>query len=237
MKKSKHNKRIWPQFKGYLTLKQITEGAAVAQKNAIALLEDAKLLFAARRFSSASFMAIIAIEEYGKLSILSLMAITPHNDLKERWRAYRTHTGKNSSWVLPELVDSEPRTIEDLAAITSSDALHPQMLDELKQLCLYTDCLDGVKWSSPDDIPSVAPEELATYLLNAAQRVISDTPFSEELLELEAKHLSRVAGTSVAEIKLAFEAFSSEAREKGVLPLTESFVKKALYERIDFSGA
>jgi AbiV family abortive infection protein len=235
MKKSKQV-RIRPQFKGRLTLKQIAEGMTAAQKNALALLDDARILFAARRFSSASFMAITAIEEYGKLPILSSMTFTPDSDLKKRWEAYRDHRSKNSRWVLPEFVDSEPRTIEELASITRREAEHTKNLDELKQLCLYTDCLEGVKWSQPDDLPSTSPERLASYLLSAAQRIISAKPFSEEFLGLEEKHLSRLGEAPLAERKLAIAALLREAREKGIAPLSESFLSNLLYGRVDLSG-
>jgi AbiV family abortive infection protein len=168
MKDKRQPGRIWSQFKGSLTPQQIADGMAVAQRNALRLLDDAKLLLQARRFPSAAFLCIIAIEEYGKLPVLDTMAYTLPEKLKERWQAYRSHRSKNARWVMPDFVDSGPKSIEELASVTDAEGAHTQLLDELKQLCLYTECLEQIKWSEPS---SFTTEEMARGLFAAAERL------------------------------------------------------------------
>lgn len=226
--------RIWQQFKGTLTPRQIAEGMAAAQKNALRLLEDARLLLDARRFSSASFMAIIAIEEYGKLPILDTMVYTPPDEIKKKWQAYRSHRHKNQRWVLPQFADSGLKSIEEFASATNPDAPHTQLLDELKQLCLYTECREGVRWSEPSTFSS---EKMAIDLISFAERLISDKPVPVELLEIEAKHLLPAAGAPPEEWKRAMKAMFDEARSAGLLDLSESTVQTLLYGKMDLRGA
>ncbi len=62
------------QYRGTLTADQIAEGINCANRNAMRLVEDAKLLLANDRLPSACSLAVLSIEESGKASILRRIA-------------------------------------------------------------------------------------------------------------------------------------------------------------------
>ena len=82
------------------------EGIALARKNAAGLIADAELLLENERLPSAAALAILAIEELGKVQIIKRIVL--HSDdakqLKEAWKEYRSHRAKNVMWILPKLV-------------------------------------------------------------------------------------------------------------------------------------
>jgi AbiV family abortive infection protein len=144
----KHLKKYW----GPLSAAEIADGIAAAQANAIRLLNDAQLLFDAERFPSAAALAILSIEERGKVAILRRLALlTDEKDLKLGWREYRNHRAKNSGWIIPTLIADGARTLSALAPAIHKDAEHAWVLDALKQVAVYTDCLGERHWSIPTD--------------------------------------------------------------------------------------
>ena len=68
-------KRILKPFSGPLTPQEVLEGINAAQTNALRLLDDAKLLMEAGRYPSAAALAILSIEERGKVIILKNIVI------------------------------------------------------------------------------------------------------------------------------------------------------------------
>src|SRR5260221_5909890 len=58
------------QFVGALAPQQVADGMNAAGRNAKRLYEDAELLFNASRFASACALAVLSIEEAGKVSVL-----------------------------------------------------------------------------------------------------------------------------------------------------------------------
>jgi AbiV family abortive infection protein len=84
------------QYQGPLSASQAAEGINIAAANAKRLAEDAKLLLDAGRYPTATSLAMLAIEESGKTSILRHMLLAAsENELRECWRRYRKHTEKN----------------------------------------------------------------------------------------------------------------------------------------------
>ena len=64
----------------------------------------------ARRYETAAALAILAIEESGKISLLRELALaTDDRDAKDSWKRLRSHTAKNAMWIFPELVARDPR--------------------------------------------------------------------------------------------------------------------------------
>lgn len=156
------------QYAGTLTLDLIADGINRARANAKRLCEDAKLLFDAERYPSALSLAILSIEESGKQSILRSMVSDIRNEhTKTLWREYRSHTKKNFKWTATQhVVPSKPTKLSDFADVFDDKSDHPQVLDQLKQLSLYTDCLGAGKWSSPEE---AIDKELAQGILNIAR--------------------------------------------------------------------
>jgi AbiV family abortive infection protein len=166
------------------------KGIALARKNAARLITDADLLLASGRHPSASALAILAIEELGKVQIIKRIVL--HSDdpkqLKEGWKEYRSHRAKNVMWILPKLASEGATTMMELRQATDIEGDHTEMLDGVKQLSFYTDCFtDAARWSEPGETV--------------------DAPFAPAVIAT-AKLLNRDADTSVRELELWVECLA-----------------------------
>jgi AbiV family abortive infection protein len=160
-------KKILNSYAGSLTSEEISEGISAAQANALRLLDDARLLLEAGRFPSAAALAILSMEERGKTIILKRLAIVKDPaDLKAAWRDYRNHRAKNAGWIIPQLVKQGARTMLSLADSVDQNAEHAAVLDALKQVSFYTDCLEKRHWSVPTE---VIDEDLARSMIASAE--------------------------------------------------------------------
>jgi AbiV family abortive infection protein len=168
-------------YGGELTPADIAQGIAAAQANANRLIADARILVDAGRFPSAAALAILAIEERGKVIILKRMAIVPADKLKETWRDYRSHRAKNAAWAMPILLAEGARTMKDFAPLVDKKADHAAMLDVLKQVAFYTDCVGEKHWSNPEE---VIESDLAKVLIEVAERMLGDRPVTAQEVEL-----------------------------------------------------
>ncbi len=172
-------------YKGPLTPAQITEGIAAAQANALRLLDDAKVLLEARRYPSATALAILSIEERGKVIILKRIAlVSDPADVKGAWREYRSHRAKNAGWVIPQLIAEGARTMRAMAAAVDPDAEHTGVLDALKQVSFYTDCLGNKHWSIPSE---VVDEDLASSMVRSAEVMWGAKVVTQREVELWAQ--------------------------------------------------
>ena len=93
------------QYGGRLTPAQIADGMNAAVRNARRLANDARTLLDLERYPTAASIAVLPIEESGKVSILRHFAMA--RDLpscRKIWREYRNHRSKNAAWILPDLV-------------------------------------------------------------------------------------------------------------------------------------
>jgi AbiV family abortive infection protein len=195
-------KKRLDQFRGRLSAAGIAAGINAARRNAGRLAQDARLLLAQRRFPSACALAVLAIEEAGKASVLREIALARNDDeLKDAWREYRSHTSKNRMWPIVELVLKGARKLEDFAPLFDEDADHPLLLDQVKQISFYTDCLGKAHWSVPEE---VIDEALASVLVVTGELLGKGEDVSEREIELWNKHLSPVW------------RHTNEAMEKGV---------------------
>ena len=203
-----------PQFRDSLTAEQIAEGMNRALQNASRLAEDAATLLMTARLPSSTALSILSIEESGKVALLRQMAIS--SDQKEwqtNWKAYRSHTKKNLLWILGDLVRQGKTKLEDFGEVADPKSEHPDVLDNLKQLCLYTDCFGGAKWSSPSDIDL---KELAPYLLKMAQVFASPKKVTAKEVELWRKHLLPVKNEPQASQTQAVAAWYQEMKLYGL---------------------
>jgi AbiV family abortive infection protein len=81
------------QFTGRISPQQAADGMNAAERNARRLFEDAQRLFEAGRFATAASLAILSIEESGKVSILrEIVLARTEDEAREGWRQYRRHT-------------------------------------------------------------------------------------------------------------------------------------------------
>jgi AbiV family abortive infection protein len=204
-------------YAGPLTPSQAAEGIQAATRNARSLLEDARLLAENERWSRAASLAILAIEEAGKVSLLrSLVLVDDPDGLREEWRAYRSHTRKNVMGAFLEHVRDSPN-IEDFRSLFDKSTDRPQVLDAVKQLGFYSDCLGDAHWSLPDE---VVDEDLAGSLLATASVLAGkdDSPMTTpDELEIWVKYLKPVWRGEMIAMKRALIDCYQEAADKGVL--------------------
>jgi AbiV family abortive infection protein len=203
-----------PQHRGGLSCSQIAAGMNVALANAHRLWSDAALLAEHGRTPSAVALAILSIEESGKVPLLRQLALaTDDPERREFWKAYRNHRQKNTLWIFGQLVAKGGRTLEDLRRIVDPDSDHPDTLDNLKQLCLYTDCFIDGKWSSPNDL---AISEIAPYLLTMAEVLSQAREVTSLEVELWQKHLLPVKGGTFEASKRAVADWYAELQLRGL---------------------
>jgi AbiV family abortive infection protein len=148
------NIEIKNQYSGQLSTSQISQGINLARANGKRLAVDARLLLENKRYPSAAALAILAIEETGKELILREFSFLKHGEkTASYWKKFRGHLHKNKAWILPLLVSNEPNsTIASLVrAIFDEDSDHSELLDKVKQVAFYVDCVGTGVWQSPSD--------------------------------------------------------------------------------------
>jgi len=197
-------------YKGKLSAVQIADGMNAAARSAKRLHEDAGLLLANGRFPSAASLAILAIEEAGKIAILRGMAIASDEaTLKSLWKDYRSHTAKNNAWIIMELVGKGARSLNDFRPIYDPNSDHPAVLDAVKQIGFYTDCLGKAHWSEP---PEVIDEQLARMLVTIAGILTAKKDTSTREIELWIQHVGPHRGGPAMSCGVAsfYEAMRAE---------------------------
>ncbi|MBI9055466.1 MAG: AbiV family abortive infection protein [Bacteroidales bacterium] len=206
------------QYKGKLSPEQAEKGIGLSVENANGLLDDANLLFNHNRYERAFSLAILAIEESGKPSIIrSILLLDDPKALNNEWKNYRKHTAKNTEWILPDLVAKGANKLEDFSSLYDSNSEHGQILDDLKQLSFYTDTFSKCKWSIPNNVVS---KELAEMILKVARILVpaADSAMTTAPeLELWIKHLKPIGNENMLEMKQALINCYNEAEQKGIL--------------------
>lgn len=209
------------QWKNFLTASQIAEGMNEARVNALRLIEDAELLFNSNRYPSSVSLAILSIEESGKVSILRELALAKDGkDVKAAWRSYRPHTKKNAAWIFPELVSKGASKLEDFREMFLEEADHPALLDNLKQVSFYTDCLGNAHWSQPSEI---IDRDTAKSIIAIARLMIGrkQHQHTEKEIELWIKHIKPVWKGPMEPMKRALNEWFQSMYKEGLLTETE----------------
>jgi AbiV family abortive infection protein len=202
------------QFSGRLSPQEAAGGMNAAEANASRLLEDAKLLLEANRFPTAASLAILSIEESGKVSILrEIVLARSEQEAKEAWRGYRSHTKKNVTWLLPELAAKGARTLEDLRPLMDPGAEHPHLLDKIKQLGFYTDCGRDARWAEPD---RVIDESFARSIVKIASLSAGRGRHTAREVELWVEHMGSVWKAEMAWMKTALSRWYQAMRAEGL---------------------
>ena len=212
-------KKELDKYRGRLTAEEVAEGMNAAERNAVRLAEDAELLLESGRFPSAAALAILAIEEAGKVTILRHLSVSQDDDKARNdcWRDYRSHTKKNVSWPLPQLVAGGARNLDDFSPLFSKGADHPFLLDKVKQISLYTDCLGDTHWSEPAEVIN---EDLAKMLVRSARLLSKHPDTTAKEVELWVKHMKPYIGpgatASHGDAKQALLAWYADLKEHGL---------------------
>jgi AbiV family abortive infection protein len=227
-------KQRLPQYRGVLTSAQIAEGMNAANRNSKRLASDARLMLEQVRHSSAVGLSILAIEESGKLTILRELALARNaNELNRAWREYRQHTSKNQLWLLIDSALKGASKLRDFGHLFDPGSEHPQILDQLKQVSLYTDCLDNGHWSIPDEVIDF---DLAKMLVGIAEILSYSHEVTTQEVELWILHIQPVYKTTREAMEQALIAWDREMRSCGLLKDRSSTMEDFITRGIDISA-
>lgn len=208
------------QYKGRLDASEIAQGINAAMVNARRLAGDAAILLKEKRYPSAVTLAILSIEESGKASILRELALTKNRDeTREVWKSYRSHTKKNSMWILPEMVAKGARKLEDFREMVDDESEHMFVLERLKQVGFYTDCLSKGQWSLPEQ---VIDSEFAEGIVGIAALSARDREVTTREIDLWIKHLKPVWSGEISLMKQALHSWFVEMQEEGLMEKNKS---------------
>ena len=206
------------QYHQKLTPDKAAKGIKAAIENSKSLLADAELLYENKRYERAVALAILAIEEAGKPSIIrGIILEDDPKQLKEQWYNYRNHKEKNANWIVPELISNGAKHIEEMRKTVDKNSDHGQILENLKQLAFYTDAFSKCKWSSPKE---VITSELAEIILKVAKTMVGgdDKHMATGVeLELWVKHMKPTWKQETFKMKQALINFYQESEELGLI--------------------
>lgn len=219
-------------YRGRLSPSEIAAGMNVANANAQRLADDAEALLAAGRIPSAASLAALSIEESGKVSILRGLALaTSDAEITTAWKSYRSHTKKNVQWLLLDLVMKGARTLEDMRLLFEKDADHPFILDQVKQLGFYTDCLGNRHWSVPTD---VIDESIARGLVLIAKLSVGKRETTVKEIELWIEHLNEVPKGDLSAGKKALASWYVAMQQAGLRPPGINEMERFVSEGVPF---
>jgi len=206
------------QYSQKLSPRKAAEGMAAATENAVSLLSDAQLLFDNERYERSVALAILAIEEAGKTSILrEILVQDDPKELKRLWKDYRSHTSKNLHWKLPDLVADGARQLEEFRPLYDKSSDHGAYLDSLKQTAFYTDAVGACEWTTPKRIVTKQVAEGILFIAKVLTHA-DKTMCTEPALELWLKHLKPVQGRDLLLMKQALINCYQEAEDLGIIP-------------------
>ena len=216
-------------YKGNLTPSQVADGINAARRNAIRLLTDAKILLDIGKYPSAAALSILSIEESGKTHILRLLSSSKTDeDSSKAWKDYRSHIKKNVLWSFPQMIADGARKLDDFRSIFDQISEHPYLLDQLKQISIYTDCLGEAHWSEPT---SVIDKDLAESLVSIAKTLASTTEVTTREIELWIKNFHDIDFSDLSKSKEALLHWYYDMQASRLLP--EGYRIK---EILDFLG-
>jgi AbiV family abortive infection protein len=205
-------------WRGALSPAWAAEGINAAYRNALRLFDDAQKLFRSGSFPSAAALAVLAIEEYGKPSIIHRILLAKTDKARrDHWREYTSHTAKNTPWVVPNLIKGGAKTLDDFKMLFDRSSVHTFMLDDFKQWGFYTECR-GVMWSEP---VKTITAEMCQEILGYAEGLVRTIRFyTAEQMECYVKHLSsvwreRAEDTDTDAMRQAMIDYIKECQERG----------------------
>jgi AbiV family abortive infection protein len=191
---------------------------------------DAELLLANKSHASALALAVLAIEEAGKISILrALVLARSDEEARADWKEYRSHTSKNRLWPIIETVLNGARKLDDFRGLVADGAEHPALLDQLKQLAFYTDCLGHRHWSVPSE---VIDSELASLIVRTAKLLASGEDVTQREIELWIQHVGPVWKQNKEAMEGALVSWEDALRAEGLRPPGENQMEKFILEGI-----
>lgn len=208
--------RVLNRYWGRLPPDKIADGMNVARRNAARLASDARTMLEARRYETAAALAILAIEESGKISILRGLALaTDDREAKDIWKRLRSHTAKNALWIFPELVGRGARRLDEFAVVFDPSSDHTEVLDKLKQVSIYSDCYGKARWHEP---AGTMTEDLASHLVKTAALFAAGRDITPREIELGIEHMGPVRRRSHGWQRKALANWWAQLQAEGLVP-------------------
>tara|TARA_Y100001954_G_C15746603_1_gene571381 strand:- start:488 stop:1186 length:699 start_codon:yes stop_codon:yes gene_type:complete len=218
------------QYRSVLTAQQVADGMNLAMKNARRLANDAELLLSNDCFPTAASVATLSIEESGKMAILRrLSSAFDDKSAKPLWKEYRSHTAKNQMWILPQLFAQGASQLREFVAMFDESADHPKLLDQIKQIGFYTDCLGNVHWTTPD---AVIDEELAKMLVQTAKILAGGREIVAAEIELWIKHVGPHLDGSQSDAEAGLKQWYEEMQHIGLCPAGDNAMQTFIEQGI-----
>ena len=220
--------RILQQFKGRLTPAQAAYGINAAVANAKRLAEDAKLLLEAKRYPSASSLAILSLEELGKRAILRELLTAPSDvEVQDCWRRYRRHTQKNYLALLPDRLRGGAKHLHEFRDLfLECGEAQRTTVDAIKQLGFYTDCCGSVHWATP---PEVVNEKVASELVSLVWALSESKESLPRKLDPQKAKSANVQKLELDEKKFRYlvndNAMATEKTAEGIRKFAADIVK------------
>lgn len=216
---------------GRLPADKIAEGMNVARTNAARLAADARMMLDGQRYETAAALAILSIEEAGKESLLRELALaTDDPGAKECWKRLRSHSAKNAMWIFPELVGRGARLLDEFAAVVDASSDHTEVLDKLKQVCIYSDCYGKTRWHQP---AGTMTESVARYLVKTAELFAARREITPREIELWIQHMGPVWHRSPGWQRKALANWYSQMQAEGLVPAGENVMEQFIWGRRD----
>ena len=202
------------QYSGRLTVTQIAAGMNHCRDSAKRLLNAARTLYKAGDYATTVSLAVLAIEEDGKLPILRRMVTAvDEEDVRQCWKEFRSHCLKNGQANFPSCVKSTARLDDFRCTVEKTEA--NQKLDDLKQVGLYVDCFGNADWMSPSE--EITDEVAATMVLIASIAICgSDKKTTVRELELWKETVGACPYGTLSEMRKQLVLWRHRMEEEGL---------------------
>jgi len=133
-------------------------------------------------------------------------------------------------WIFLDLIAKGARKLDDFRPMFDPESNHPEVLDQIKQLGFYTDCLDNADWSLPNE---VVDEQLAKTLVDASRVLTaSEREVTPQEIDLWVKHIGPVWKGHFSWMEKALENYHEEMQSSGLVPSGDNamseFIRRGL---------
>ena len=219
--------RLLNPYVGRLSAEKVAEGMNVARANAARLASDARTMLEMGRLETAAALAILAIEESGKVSLLRQLALArDEREAKDTWKQLRSHTAKNAMWVFPEFVAHGARRLDEFAGVFDPSSDHTDVLDKLKQVCVYSDCYGSARWHRPEGTMTA---DLANHLVKTAEAFGAGDEVSAREIELWIQHMRPVWRRGLGWQRKALANWWTQVQAEGLAPGGEDQMRNFIW--------
>jgi hypothetical protein len=121
------------------------------------------------------------------------------------------------------LAEQGARKLDDFKPLFEESSDHSYVLEQLKQIAFYTDCLGRAHWSMPQE---VIDKSLAKMLIQVAKIFVRDKHVSKTEIDLWIKHIGPVWKRDPSWMEQALCNWYREMQDAGLAPAGENEMEK-----------